>query len=185
MKRSAKQIVKISKFLSLVLRHKPEIIGLKLDRGGWVPLDDLLEALATAGRHLTREALEQVVRENDKQRFTVSDDGRRIKANYGHSIPVELDIEASAPPEVLFHGTAIRFLGSIMAHGIKPSGRRYVHLSADGATATQVGRRHGKPVILKIGARRMHEAGFAFYLSESGVWLTASVPAEYIETADR
>jgi putative RNA 2'-phosphotransferase len=154
MKRSVKEIVKISKFLSLVLRHKPEIIGLKPDRGGWVAVDDLLEALAAAGRPLTREALEQVVLENDKQRFTMSAAGRRIKANYGHSIPVDLDIGASVPPEVLFHGTATRFLGSIMAHGIKPSGRRYVHLSVDEATAAQVGRRHGKAVILRIGARR-------------------------------
>jgi putative RNA 2'-phosphotransferase len=182
---SAKGIVRISKFISLVLRHKPGLVGLTLDAGGWAQVDDLLGAMAKAGRPLTRRMLERVVTENDKQRFTVSDDGQRIRANYGHSVPIDLGLEPREPPEVLFHGTATGSVGSIMARGIRPAGRRYVHLSIDEPTAVDVGRRHGRPVVLRIYAQSMHERGFVFYCSESGIWLTNQVPPEFIEFPDK
>ncbi len=181
MRDSARDVVKISRFMSLVLRHKPELVGLTLDAEGWTPVDDLLAALARSGRPLTRRMLERVVSENDKQRFTMSDDGQRIRANYGHSVQIDLGLEPREPPEVLFHGTASRSVGSIMARGIRPAGRRYVHLSIDEPTAAAVGRRHGKPVVLGIRAQSMHERGFVFYCSESGIWLTHLVPPEFIE----
>jgi putative RNA 2'-phosphotransferase len=178
---TAKRIVKISKFLSLVLRHKPEIIDLRLDAAGWARVDELLAAVNQAGVPLTQEILKQTVRENDKNRFALSDDGRRIRANYGHSIPVDLGLMPRVPPESLFHGTATRSLGSIMAHGITRGRRRYVHLSIDEPTATQVGGRHGKPIVLRVQALHMHRDGFVFYRSESSIWLTEHVPAQYIE----
>jgi putative RNA 2'-phosphotransferase len=175
-----KRRIKFSKFLSLVLRHNPEMIGLVLDDGGWAGVDQLIAACGRAGRPLTREILEQIVRESDKTRFALSEDGRRIRANYGHSIAVDLGLEPQIPPEHLFHGTATRNLGSITAHGIGPGRRRLVHLSADEPTAISVGRRHGNPIVLRVRARSMHDIGFTFYHSESGIWLTGHVPPEYI-----
>jgi putative RNA 2'-phosphotransferase len=175
-----KKLVRISKFLSLVLRHKPETIGLSLDRGGWARVDELIAAANRAGMPLDQASLQQVVEQNDKQRFAFSDDGRRIRASQGHSLPVDLGLEPLAPPQVLYHGTATRFLNSIQRQGLVPRGRTHVHLSPDEPTAVRVGQRHGKPVVLRVQARRMHQDGFRFYLSANGVWLTQKVPVEYL-----
>jgi putative RNA 2'-phosphotransferase len=173
-------LVRASKFLSLVLRHKPEHIGITLDAAGWVGVDELLAAAQRSGLALDRATLERVVADNDKRRFAFSDDGARIRASQGHSVAVELGLEPQAPPGVLFHGTAARFLDSIRREGLKPGSRTHVHLSADEATAVEVGRRHGKPAVLRVDACAMHRGGHAFVRSENGVWLTEAVPAAYI-----
>lgn len=173
-------LVRTSKFLSKVLRHAPGSVGLRLDDAGWVDVDDLLAAAAGAGVALDRATLERVVAENDKQRFALSPDGRRIRASQGHSVPVELGLEPRTPPDLLFHGTADRNLPSIRAQGLVPGRRTHVHLSADAETAARVGQRHGRPVVLRVNAGEMHRAGHPFYLSENGVWLTAAVPPEHI-----
>lgn len=174
-------LVHHSKFLSLVLRHQPDKIGLVLDGSGWANVEELLERAAEHGRSLTREILEQIVAENDKQRFILSDDGRRIRANQGHSVKIDLALMPVEPPATLYHGTATRFIESIRATGLNSGSRQHVHLSADEVTATKVGQRHGKPVILLIQAVAMHAAGHAFYLSANGVWLTGRVPVEFID----
>jgi putative RNA 2'-phosphotransferase len=174
-------LVKISKFLSFVLRHKPDAIGLELSAQGWVEVDQLIRAAREAGTHLDRELIREVVEKNDKRRFTLSEDEKRIRANQGHSIEVDLELEPVVPPAMLYHGTATRYLASIREQGLLPGGRNHVHLSPDERTATAVGRRHGKPVVLKVRARQMHEQGYAFYLSENGVWLTERVPAAFLE----
>jgi putative RNA 2'-phosphotransferase len=176
-----RDIIHLSKFLSLVLRHDPKIVGLTLDRGGWVDVDGLIGGAKQAGVSLNLELLRQVVDRGDKKRFTLSEDGRRIKANYGHSISVDLGLEPVMPPEVLFHGTARHLLESIKEEGVVRGGRYYVHLSGDEATAAAVGRRHGEPVVLVIRARLMHEDGYEFFLSESGIWLTRTVPPQYVD----
>ena len=183
-------LVRTSKFLSLVLRHEPQRIGLALDEAGWADVDELLAAATRAGTPLDRETLERVVRENDKQRFALSPDGRRIRASQGHSVPVELGLVPETPPEVLYHGTAARFVESIRRSGLHAGGRTHVHLSSDEATALGVGRRHGSPVALRVASGDMHRAGHEFARSENGVWLTGTVPPEHIafprtETTDR
>jgi len=177
--------VKTSKFLSLVLRHKPEKIGLILDPMGWANVDELIVKANQAGVHLNTELLQQVVEQNDKQRFSLSDDGLRIRANQGHSIPVELGLEPVEPPELLFHGTAARFLTSIQKQGLLSKGRNHVHLSPDEQTAIKVGKRHGKPVVLVIKVGQMLEDGHRFFLSANGVWLTERVPVVYIIFPDQ
>lgn len=176
-----KEHIKISKFLSLVLRHKPEAIGLELDEKGWAAVDDIIRLAAAKGTTLDRGSIEAVVETNDKKRFSLSPDGVRIRANQGHSVDVDLDLSPAKPPMVLFHGTATRFLESILSQGLHPSGRHHVHLSSDRETAIKVGKRHGKPVILKIDAGAMNSDGHVFYLSENGVWLTNHVPVQYID----
>lgn len=173
---------KISKFLSLVLRHKPEAIGLVLDEQGWANIDELIDKAnySNQGISLTRSLLQEVVDTSDKKRFTVSDDGQKIRAAQGHSVDIDLKLKPITPPEFLYHGTATRFLDSILKEGLKPQQRQFVHLSTDIETATKVGQRYGKPVILKIKALLMYEQGFVFYLSENGVWLTGHVPKAYI-----
>jgi putative RNA 2'-phosphotransferase len=173
-------LTRVSKFLSLVLRHDPGRIGLKLDEAGWAEVDQLLSAAAGAGVQIDRATLERVVAENDKKRFALSPDGTRIRASQGHSIDVELGLEPQTPPEQLYHGTASRFLDSIRQGGLHAAARTHVHLSADESTARTVGQRHGKPVVLTIAAGRMHRDGHTFYRSENGVWLTDAVPVEYI-----
>jgi putative RNA 2'-phosphotransferase len=175
-----KKLVRISNFLSLVLRHKPETIGLSLDRRGWARVDELIAATNRAGVPLDQALLRQVVEQNDKQRFAFSDDGLRIRASQGHSLPVDLGLEPLAPPQFLYHGTATRFLNSIRRHGLIPRGRVHVHLSPDEPTALRVGKRHGKPVVLTVQAGRMHRDGFKFYRSANRVWLTQKVPVEYL-----
>jgi putative RNA 2'-phosphotransferase len=172
--------VNVSKFLSLVLRHKPETIGLTLDAHGWADVDDLIRRVTESGRTLTRPLLERVVAENDKKRFAFSADGTRIRASQGHSVEVELALPPADPPGVLYHGTAARFLDSIRAGGLHSGSRQHVHLSADEATATTVGRRHGKAVVLVVRAAEMVAAGHVFYFSANGVWLTDRVPTEFL-----
>jgi putative RNA 2'-phosphotransferase len=176
-----KQHTKISKFLSLVLRHQPEAIGIELDAQGWVEIDVLLEACAVNGRPLSRADLDYVVTHNNKKRFAISEDGRRIRASQGHSIEVELGYEAAVPPELLYHGTAVRNLDSIRQKGLLKGQRHHVHLSLDEATAKNVGQRHGTAVVLTIRTKDMVGAGFPFFVSANGVWLTDHVPATFIE----
>lgn len=167
--------VKVSKRMSLALRHAPERFGLRLDQAGWVDVTALLAAL-----DLTRDQLDEVVTTNDKQRFALSDDGNRIRANQGHSIAVELDLAVVEPPAVLFHGTVEKALPAIMSEGLRPMRRHDVHLSASIDTARKVGARRGSPIILEVAAEKMHGDGHTFRVSENGVWLTASVPPAYL-----
>ncbi|WP_164104456.1 RNA 2'-phosphotransferase [Candidatus Laterigemmans baculatus] len=174
-------LVSTSKFLSLVLRHKPEVIGMQLDPEGWLEIAALLDKANQHGHSLTLELLHEVVATNDKKRFSLSDDGLRIRANQGHSITaVDLKLEPATPPGALYHGTVEAFLGGIRKHGLLKRSRNHVHLSADELTATKVGSRRGKPIVLTVAAARMHQAGHQFYLSANGVWLTEAVPAEYL-----
>lgn len=176
--------VQLSKFLSFVLRHKPDAISLTLDSQGWVSIDELIEKGNAAGTQFGREDLLHVVATSDKKRFSVSADGLRIRAAQGHSVTVALGLSPQEPPPVLYHGTATRFVDSILSEGLKPQDRQHVHLSIDEATARRVGQRHGKPVILKIEALRMHAKGFKFFLADNGVWLTDQVPPEFLSSAD-
>lgn len=169
-----------SKFLSRVLRHEPELIDLQIDAQGWVWIDELLRRLKKAGRGLSRDHLLEIVEANDKKRFTISEDGRRIRAAQGHSIDIDLGLPAVAPPDTLYHGTAAQSLDKIFESGLNPGRRRQVHLSPEPETATGVGRRHGKPVVLRVDAAKMHADGCVFYRSDNGVWLTDSVPAAYL-----
>ena len=173
----------LSKTLSYVLRHKPEELGLELDAQGWVSVADLLAALQTRNPEVTLDQLREVVATNEKKRFAFSADAQLIRANQGHSVAVDLALEAVVPPEVLYHGTATRFLASIRENGLLRGSRQHVHLSSDPETATAVGRRHGRPVVLTVQAGKLHRAGASFYLSENGVWLTLSVSPEYIDEA--
>ncbi len=175
-----RELVHISKFLSLVLRHKPEEIGITLDPDGWTDVGELLEAMRRHGRGISRETLDEVVATNDKKRFALSPDGLRIRASQGHSVEVDLGLQPVEPPEVLYHGTVERFLASIRGQGLLKGNRQHVHLSADRATAEKVGLRRGKPVVLVVESGRMHQAGREFFLSANGVWLTDSVPPEYL-----
>jgi len=172
--------VELSKFLSFVLRHKPDAIGLALDPQGWVSIDELIEKSETAGTRFSRDDLLQVVETSDKKRFSVSADGQRIRAAQGHSVSVELGLSPQEPPSVLYHGTATRFVELILSEGLKPQKRQQVHLSVDEATAERVGQRHGKPVIFTIDALRMHRQGFMFYRADNGVWLIDLVPPEFL-----
>jgi putative RNA 2'-phosphotransferase len=173
-------LVKASKFLSLVLRHEPGRIGLALDREGWADIGELIERGAVHGQPLTRELVLHVVATSDKQRFAIDATGTRIRANQGHSVEVDLALAPIEPPPVLFHGTAEKSVAAIRAEGLKPGQRQHVHLSPDTETAVKVGSRHGRPVVLRITAARMWERGHAFFLSTNGVWLTDCVPAEFI-----
>jgi len=181
---SERDLVRLSRFLSLVLRHDPGAIGLTLDAEGWVGVESLLAAARAHKVDINRELLEMIVAGDAKTRYSLSEDGGRIKANYGHSVEVDLRLRAQEPPEFLYHGTATRHLDSIKRNGIESGRRRFVHLSIDIPTATVVGERHGKPAVLKIDARRMHDAGLELYHSESGIWLTRTVPPEYIVSSD-
>lgn len=166
-----------SKFLSYILRHKPDAIGLTPDPEGWANIEELI---AKADIPLDHETLHKVVATSDKKRFAISADGLSIRANQGHSIEVNLGLEPVEPPELLYHGTATRFLESIKAQGLLPQNRQYVHLSADIETATRVGQRHGKPVVLIIPALKLHQQGHQFFQAQNGVWLAENVPPEVI-----
>ncbi|MBO0766126.1 MAG: RNA 2'-phosphotransferase [Hyphomicrobiaceae bacterium] len=170
----------ISRFLSRVLRHEPQTIGLSLDAQGWARIDELVERARAHGMHLTRDLVVDVAETSAKQHFACDGAGR-IRANHGHTVPIDLGIEPSEPPVILFHGTATTSVAAIRAEGLVPGRRRYVHLSADAVTATSVGQRHGLPVVLRVAAGRMWAAGFKFVCSTSGVWLTNAVPAEFIQ----
>lgn len=179
--RTSSPSTRASKFLSLVLRHEPERIGIALDEAGWTDVDGLLAAAASHGVVITREELEEIVASSDKQRFALSADGARIRANQGHSVPVELGLAPLAPPVLLYHGTPSRFVESIRATGLRKGERHHVHLSADAETARIVGSRRGPPVILIVRAADMANAGHVFYRSENGVWLVEHVPPEFLE----
>lgn len=170
--------VSTSRFLSYVLRHRPDAIGLRLDQGGWVGVEALLAALAGHGRPITRQVLDRIVAGTDKRRFELRDG--RIRAAQGHSVPVNLQLPVVTPPPVLYHGTAARFLPRIRVQGLLPGARAHVHLSPDTRTATSVGARHGRPVVLTIDAAGMCRDGCAFYRAANGVWLTNHVPPEWI-----
>lgn len=170
----------LSKFLSFILRHKPESIGLMLDHKGWASVDELINKSSTTGNTFTREDLLHVVDTSEKKRFSLSENGQFIRAAQGHSALIDLHLRPQQPPRILYHGTATRFMQSILSEGLKPQARRHVHLSADETTALQVGQRHGKPVILTIEALRMHTDGFKFFLADNDVWLTDQVPQDYL-----
>jgi putative RNA 2'-phosphotransferase len=176
--------VRVSKFLALVLRHDPGRIGIELDPSGWAGIDELLAASGASGFPITREELEEVVAHNPKRRFAIDPAGNRIRANQGHSIEVDLGLVPTQPPEVLYHGTARRNLPAIVNDGLRPMRRRHVHLCADEATAVNVGRRHGRPAVLIVDARRMHREGRVFFLSANGVWLTDHVPPGYLRVLE-
>ena len=166
--------------MSLVLRHEPAKAALTLEPGGWVLIDDLLAGAAAAGVRFTRDELDAVVRACEKQRFAIDDTGTKIRANQGHSTEVELQFEPAEPPAELYHGTAERNLAAILRDGLLKMARHHVHLSPDTQTATKVGSRHGKPVILVVDATKMRAGGHTFYRSANGVWLVEHVPPEYL-----
>ncbi|MEH2952843.1 RNA 2'-phosphotransferase [Candidatus Merdisoma sp. JLR.KK011] len=172
---------KLSVFISLVLRHKPDAAGITLDEHGWANVEELLDGINNIGRKIDMGVLEEIVRTDHKQRYRFNEDKTLIRANQGHSIPVDVELKEEEPPEFLYHGTADRFIKAIMEEGLKPISRLYVHLSKDIETAAKVGKRHGKPVILKVHSGQMCREGIRFYLSENGVWLTKKVEVRYIE----
>ncbi len=174
------RLVRVSKYLSKILRHQPERIGLELDPGGWVDVAAVLAAAAAHGFPITRAELDEVVARNNKQRFGFDETGTRIRAHQGHSVDVAMDYTPTVPPETLYHGTGERSRAPIERDGLRPMRRQYVHLSADVVTATSVGARHGRPVVCVVDAGAMHRAGHVFYRSANGVWLVARVPAEFL-----
>lgn len=178
---SPKDTIRISKFLSLILRHEPDRVGLELDSAGWVGVTELLEAVNRHGVALTLEQLKQVVETNDKKRFAFSQDGKRIRASQGHSIEVDLRYAPTLPPDFLYHGTPERFVDSIRRSGLNKGQRHHVHLSPDPETATKVGQRRGHPVVLRIRAGEMHRLGHLFYRSANNVWLVEHVPSQFID----
>jgi putative RNA 2'-phosphotransferase len=176
-----KQTKAISKFLSYILRHEPAEAGITLDKNGWTDVSMLLKQLGDRFPTLNKSLLEYIVATNSKQRFAFNEDKTMIRASQGHSLDVELNYLAQEPPMVLFHGTAQGNVNAIMQEGLKKQSRHHVHLSENVLTALQVGSRHGRPVVLKIHAGKMHEAGYTFYVSANHVWLTDFVPAAFIE----
>ena len=176
-----KEIIRTSKFLSLILRHEPQRVGLALDPAGWVDVRDLLEAVNRNGVALSLEQLRHVAATSEKQRFAFSDDESRIRANQGHSVEVDLQYPPKQPPEILYHGTATRFLDGIRKEGLQKRQRHDVHLSTETGAALQVGARYGKPVLLAIRAGDMHRAGLVLRCSANGVWLVDQVPPEFIQ----
>ncbi|MEU6365060.1 RNA 2'-phosphotransferase [Streptomyces sp. NPDC046931] len=175
-----RRTVKVSKYLSKHLRHQPERIGLTLDERGWVEIEALLAAAAAHGFRITRAELDRVVAANDKKRFAI--EGTRIRASQGHSIDVDLGLPPATPPAYLYHGTVARHLDAILAEGLKPMSRHDVHLSPDRETATRVGARRGRPVVLTVDAAAMHRDGHVFHVSANGVWLTKAVPPRYLRS---
>lgn len=169
-----------SRFISLILRHRPDTIGITLDEHGWANVEELISGISKT-QPITMEILEEIVSTDNKQRYSFNEDKTLIRANQGHSIPVDVELEAITPPPVLYHGTGEKYVASIDAEGLIPKSRLYVHLSADAETANTVGARHGKPVVYIINAKQMHNDGYVFYRSVNGVWLTKSVPVLYLE----
>ena len=172
--------VQASKRLSYVLRHAPHSVGLRLDPAGWVPVTDLLDALAGHGLTLTAQDVERLVAQSDKQRFELDQATGQIRARQGHSVPVNLDLPAVTPPPVLFHGTPARNVPPILDQGLDRRRRHHVHLSADKATAQAVGARRGTAVVLTVDAAAMHATGHVFHVTDNGVWLTEAVPARFL-----
>ena len=174
------KVVKISKFLSLVLRHKPQKIGIELDENGWVDVDVLLIQMNKKGQNIDFETLKFVVETNNKKRFAFNEDQTKIRASQGHSLKIDLGYKPQAPPEILFHGTAGRFIDSIMRTGLEKRNRHHVHLSLNKETATNVGGRHGRVVVLEVMTRKMYDDGYDFFVSENDVWLIDNVPVKYL-----
>ena len=169
----------VSKYIALILRHKPETIGISLDEHGWANVEELINGINKT-YPLDMEGLEEIVRTDEKQRYSFNEDKTLIRANQGHSIPVDVELEELVPPEILYHGTGEKYSASIDAHGLIPKSRLYVHLTADHDTAVKVGKRHGKPVVYEVAAGSMHQDGYSFYRSVNGVWLTKAVPRKYL-----
>lgn len=170
----------VSRFMSLILRHKPETIGISLDEHGWANVDELIEGIAKT-REFNMDILEEVVKTDNKQRYSFNEDKTLIRANQGHSIPVDVELDEVEPPAELWHGTGEKYVESIDKIGLIPKSRLYVHLSKDSDTATNVGRRHGKPVLYTVKTGDMFKDGYKFFLSKNGVWLTKEVPVKYLE----
>ena len=170
-----------SKFISLILRHKPETIGIFLDEHGWADVQEMIDGINASGSdHLDMEMLEEIVQTDEKQRYSFNEDHTLIRANQGHSIPVDVELEEKNPPALLYHGTGEKYVSAIDEQGLIPKSRLYVHLSADVPTAKKVGSRHGKPVIYTIDCAKMTAEGYKFYLSANKVWLTKKVPVKYL-----
>lgn len=180
-----KDKVQISRFLSYILRHSPESIGLSLDEQGWGEISQLILLAQKKGTQLTLELINDVVKTNDKKRFAISENGLFIRAVQGHSLKTTVDYQAITPPKILYHGTATRFIDSIFNQGLIPNGRQYVHLSQDYKTAVNVGNRHGKAVVLIVDSEKMFSEGFEFYQTDNGVWLTLSVPVKYLKIEEK
>ena len=172
--------IEISKYMALILRHEPEVIGITLDEHGWAKVDEFIEGIGRT-YSFDMETLERIVAEDNKQRYSFNDDKTLIRANQGHSINVDVELKEGVPPEFLYHGTGEKFVASIDEQGLIPKSRLYVHLSLDEATAKTVGSRHGKPVIYLVKSGEMHRDGFIFYCSVNHVWLTKEVPLKYLE----
>ena len=173
-------LTETSRYIALILRHKPETIDIKLDEHGWARVDELIKGVSKT-RPLTMEILEKIVEIDDKQRFAFNEDKTLIRANQGHSILVDVELKEAVPPKILYHGTAEKYVALIDQSGLIPKARLYVHLSETSETAIKVGARHGKPVVYTVDTERMTADGFKFYLSVNGLWLTKSVPLEYLE----
>lgn len=173
-------LMRISRYISLILRHKPEAAGITLDEHGWANVDELIAGVNKT-HPLTMEVLQEIVRTDEKQRYSFSEDGTLIRANQGHSIPVDVELPELEPPKILYHGTGRKYVESIDRQGLLPKSRLYVHLSADQETAVNVGQRHGIPVVYTIQAEAMFKDGYLFYRSVNGVWLTKAVPVQYLE----
>ena len=171
---------KTSRFISMILRHKPGVIGITLDEHGWADVSELIEGVNKV-HPLDMETLEEIVRTNEKQRFSFNEDKTKIRANQGHTIPVDVELEEKAPPEFLYHGTGDKYVESIDCTGLESRQRLYVHLSTDKEMAAKVGQRHGKPVVYRVNSGQMAKDGYVFYLSVNGVWLTKAVPVKYLE----
>ena len=174
------RIVRISRFLSKHLRHQPQRLGLTLESGGWVAVDDLLAACARHGMPLSPEELDEVVARNDKRRFSFDETGERIRANQGHSVAVDLQLTPITPPAILYHGTSRAAVDGILHEGLRKMRRHHVHLSADISTAIKVGRRHGEPVVFAVDAGAMSTDGYVFFRSENGVWLVDAVAPRFL-----
>ena len=170
-----------SKYLSLILRHKPEVLGIELSENGWASVDEILSKCQEKDIRADRELIEMIVREDNKTRYAFNEDHTLIRANQGHSVAVSLGFQPVKPPNLLYHGTATRFLDSIRLSGLTSQSRQHVHLSDNLATAENVGRRHGKLAVLIIESGKMHRAGYNFYCSDNNVWLTDHIPTEYIQ----
>ena len=178
--RNDMKLTEISRFMSLILRHKPETIGICLDEHGWADVQELIEGIAEK-YEFNQEILEEIVRTDNKQRYSFNEDKTLIRANQGHSIPVDVELEEKEPPEELWHGTAEKYVTSIEQQGLLAKSRLYVHLSKEQETAVKVGARHGKPVLYRVKSGQMYRDGYKFYLSKNGVWLTKQVPVKYLE----
>ena len=174
----------VSKYMSKILRHHPDVIGITLDEHGWADVQSLIQGISKR-TPFNMEMLEEIVAADQKQRYSFNSDKTLIRANQCHSIPVDVELEAAAPPDILWHGSAIKYTGSISRLGLIRKDRLYVHLSPDPKTAEITGRRHGRPVVYLVDAKKMHEDGFVFYCSVNGVWLTERVPSRYLQIVQR